>query len=90
MTFFDLTIIFVIVAKLNFKGEKMRFRFWSKLQDSHFRQQCDFSFPFFTCSLAKSSSLLSMLTILITFGKFIFDQFSQFFRKMAKIKSFLG
>jgi len=43
MPFFDLTIIFVIAAKkLHFYGEKMAFKFWSKLRDSNFSQKCDF------------------------------------------------
>jgi len=46
--FIDLTNIFVTAAKkLNFYGEKMGFRFWSKIRDSHFNQKYDFSVQFF-------------------------------------------
>jgi len=54
MAFIDLTNIFVTAAKkLNFHREKMDFRFWSKIRDSHFSQKYDFSFQFFDRSLAK-------------------------------------
>jgi len=54
MAFIDLTNIFVTAAKkLNFYCEKMDFRFWSKIRDSHISQQYDFSIQFFNRSLAK-------------------------------------
>jgi len=76
MTFLNLTF------SLNFEGEKMGFRFWSKIRDSDFSQKYDFSFQSFSRSLVKLrrtakrpivlNSLLPLLTIPITLRKFYF------------------
>jgi len=67
---------------VNFEGEKIWFRFWSKIRDSDFSQKYDFSFQFFSRSLVKSrrtakrptvlNRLLPLLTIPITLRKIYF------------------
>jgi len=61
MTFLDLTLIFFIV---HFYGEKMEFRFWSKIRGLHFSQKYDFSTQFFNRSLAKLSRTAKIPTVL--------------------------
>jgi len=75
MTFLNLTF------SLNFEGEKMGFRFWSKIRDSDFSQKYDFSFQSFSRSFVKSrrtakgptvEQLAPLLTIPITLRKIYF------------------